>query len=582
MTKAEKKAYKEAKKAATKRAKEKGKSKQNRIKAKKKHEERLVTRTMGALRPLDSRVCVALGFDELRVCGNAEGDSQNVSQGLSQSMLRDVVSVGGPVTSLLLKLLRKTLSDALSEKKASSFRARIEGSNLEEDADGDDGPYMAKADASPTTSYTELAIASCEDSSKKSFELLDVLLRGGVFASLYEHLAAVAELRCGPNRANNDSDTEEKLVETARCLFGCLSSLLGSEMLTRSTTGKMFLASILKQLADGDREDYSANASKRRRRPTPEAMNKLLGFVADNVVEIVTGAYTGDIDFSMDAVNCLQVLSECSKRISSAKKDDGDSHGKKLSEVANKLLKQDWPDDTKLNKSNVGKLLSLLLEHAPNRLETLTNFVNEVLPEIPHLDKNAGVPAFPTCSHQTFGSYYSTCLEGTVKELGTLMDSYMVKSKDPDEAERAIQRMKELLGLLQSMFDLTKNNDSLAKKNVLLQQLKYGARFIETFVSKAMPFFTLHFERHDDEILNVIRDLQKWSRQLYHIMAHGKREKDAILNREAPRAKKALETFVHKVKALLKKNGCMTAMCEWASRNAVFATLFMLHLMHLL
>ena len=32
------------------------------------------------------------------------------------------------------------------------------------------------------------------------------------------------------------------------------------------------------------------------------------------------------------------------------------------------------------------------------------------------------------------------------------------------------------------------------------------------------------------------------------------------LAKEAPRAKKALEMFIHKVKAMLKKNSCMTAM----------------------
>ena len=43
-------------------------------------------------------------------------------------------------------------------------------------------------------------------------------------------------------------------------------------------------------------------------------------------------------------------------------------------------------------------------------------------------------------------------------------------------------------------------------------------------------------------------------------MSHGKREKDAGLAKEAPRAKKVLETFIHKVKAMLKKNHCMTAL----------------------
>merc|ERR1712194_298319 len=111
-------------------------------------------------------------------------------------------------------------------------------------------------------------------------------------------------------------------------------------------------------------------------------------------------------------------------------------------------------------------------------------------------------------------------------------------------------------------FALTKEHEALAKKSILLQQLKFGSRFMETFVLRAIPFFQVHFQHHEETILDIIRLLQKWSQQLYHIISHGKREKDEILGKEAPRAKKALEMFIHKVKRMLKKNGCMTAM--WA------------------
>ena len=82
---------------------------------------------------------------------------------------------------------------------------------------------------------------------------------------------------------------------------------------------------------------------------------------------------------------------------------------------------------------------------------------------------------------------------------------------------------------------------------------------------KISLFVNIHFSHYEEDILETIRQLQSWSRQLYHIISHGKREKDASLAKEAPRAKKALEVFIHKVKAMLKKNRCMTAMCKWAA-----------------
>ncbi|KAL7552476.1 hypothetical protein ACHAWF_016165 [Thalassiosira exigua] len=563
MSKEDKKALAAAKKMATRRAKEKVKSKQRRLKAKQKHEENLTRRTMGALRPLDPQVCVALGFADLSVMGGGADDEG--SQGLSQMQ---VTTCGGPVHTLLLRLLQKALSDSLSDRKGSApaFRARLEGGIPDADDDGDtDNPYVLKdgsqASTDATANFLIPFLTSCDESSRKSFILLDGFLRGGVFASLYEHLATVAELRCGANSSNADDCSEERLVETARCLFGCVATLMSTELLTRSSTGRMFLSAILKQIAEGDRDDYCAE-NKRRRRPTSSAMNKLLFYVVENVNEIITGAYTGDIEFAMDGVNCMQAILECSKRVSDADVgSEGDAPGfqSKLSEVADKLLRQDWPDDTKLNRGNVGKLLSLLVEHSPNRKETLSNLVKDVLLEVPHLDKGKGVPAFPTCSCQTFGIYFSTCLEYLSKELSSLFDS-PGSMKEPEAASRIIELMKEITGLLQALFDLTKHNDALAKKTILLQQLKFGSRFLETFVSKAIPFFQIHFQHSQDEILEIIRLFQKWSRQLYHIISHGKREKDANLAKEAPRAKKALEMFIHKVKALLKKNRCMTAM----------------------
>jgi len=572
MSKEDKKALATAKKLATKRVKDRVKSKQRQKKAKHKHEEQLVNRTLSALRQLDPHVCVALGFADLSVMGNNGDDmlSSGCSQGLSQHF-QQVTTCGGPVTTLLLKLLQKALSDSLSEKKGVAFKARMEGITVEEDVDNDN-PYdnnMAKEQSASTvnvTNFADIALASCE--SKKSFSLLDTFLKGGVFASLYEHLAAVAELRCGPNRKNDDAEMETQLVETARCLFSCVRSLMSSKLLTRSATGRFFLASVLKQIAEGDREDYngSNDNKKRHHRPSVATMNKLMGFVMDNVNEIVTGAYTGDLEFAMDGVNCMQAIFECLKRISDADEvKDGEEDGStsfptKLSEVADKLLRQNWPDDTKMNKGNVGKLLSLSVEHSPNRMKTLSHLVTDVLQEVPFLEKGKGVTIFPTCSHPTFGNYYSTVLEYLWKELVNLFDSPTGKTKDPYVAARALDHMKEMIGLLQSLFDLTKENDALAKRIILLQQLKFGSRFIETFVLKAIPFFQVHFQQFEETILDIIRLVQKWSRQLYHIISHGKREKDASLAKEAPRAKKALEMFIHKVKAMLKKNGCMTAM----------------------
>ncbi len=541
-SKAQKKAAAAEKKKLVKRAKEKEKSKSKMLKAKKKHEELLSTRALGALRPLDPQVCCAIGFDGLSVIpGSAEG-----SQCLSQVQ---VTECGGPVITLLLNLLDKSLSDILSEKKSCAFNSGNEEKS-------DDNPYQAVSH-STKTNPASAAFISSEDSSKKCFALLQSYLTSGVFASLQEHLAIVAELRCGQNSSDNDEEKEKQLVATARCLFSCTRTLFEAESLTRSSSGKFYLGLILKQLGKGDRSSFHDSV----RRLSTTQINDLLGLVADNVSEIITGAYTGDLDFAMDAVLTMQSIYECSKRISDDSSDAKGAtinFGKRLSDVSDKLLKEHWPEETKMNKSNVGKLLTLFLEHSPDRMSSLTRLVDDVLLELPHTEKCKGpVTNYPTCSSSSFGSYYSVVIGYLWKELVSLFDC---DTKNPAVAKKMFEKMAELINFLQSLFDLTSENECLAKRAILLQQLKFGSKFIETFVAKAIPFFQVHFEQHKDTIFELIRRMQKNCRQMYFIIAHGKRAKDANLAKEGPRAKKSLELFIHKVKSLLKKNRCMTAM----------------------
>lgn len=548
-----KKASKEEKKAAMEAKKRSSQLK----KTKQKHEEMLVRRTFGTLRQLDPHVCVTLGFGDLSVMGST--DTNSGSQGLSQ--FQQVATCGGPVTKLLLKLMQRVLSESLYNKKS---QAQIENRPIEDD--DNDNPYAATMPlVTVTSNFADIALASCEESSKTCFALLDQFLRSGAFASLYEHLAAVAELRCGANRTVDDPELECQLIDTARCLFSCVESVMCSDMLTSSVTGRMFLASILKQIAEGDRNDYSCNT--KRHRISTATMKTLMSFISENVNEIVVGAYTEDFAFAMDGVNCMQAIFECSQRISDCHEEKGVNHqdnvsslSEKLFTASKKLLCQNWPDGTKMNKGNVGVLLSFFVEHSPDRMKTLSYLVDDVLQEVKVLEKGGAVQSFPTCSHQTFGIFHSTVLQYLWREIERLFQSSLGKTKDPSAATNVMNLLQRMIRLLQELSDLT--NEQTSKNFLSLQHLKFGSRFLETFVLNAIPFFQVHFRDHQESILETIRCVQTWSRELYHILSHGKRKKDAKLAKEAPRAKKALEMFIHKVKAMLKKNNCMTAMCK--------------------
>ena len=245
-----------------------------------------------------------------------------------------------------------------------------------------------------------------------------------------------------------------------------------------------------------------------RQLPVVDMVQKL-NILADHINEIVTGSHTDDIDFVMNGVNCMSAIEVCSKLLEKDQLDDDSQLGneirKKLSSLTDSLLRRGWPEETKLNKSNVGKMLSLLLDNSyaviPSNanaaslieleklghMRTLHLLVNDVICELPNTDKCKGpVDLFQTCTSQTFGSYYSIVLQYIQKELSSLFESSLGKTKDPSVAKRTLDYTDSLVEKLRSLFDLIKDNDVLAKKQPLLQQLKWGSRFVEIFVSKGV------------------------------------------------------------------------------------------------
>jgi hypothetical protein len=47
-----------------------------------------------------------------------------------------------------------------------------------------------------------------------------------------------------------------------------------------------------------------------------------------------------------------------------------------------------------------------------------------------------------------------------------------------------------------------------------------------------------------------------------NVITFAKREKDSALIKETPRAKRLMEAFLHKIKILMRKNNCLTAIWQ--------------------
>lgn len=560
-----KKANKTKLKLQAKRAKQNEKSKAKKLSAKRQYEETLADRTMAQICQLVPTVCVALGYPLLSPI--SVFPSSQLSMPLSQS--KNAPKLAEPAVLLLLNVLNDTLSRLLSNKQASRFKA--DTNSIDDSMNTISNPYDMDIDVPSSTNTSDsLVLATCDSSARECFAMLGTFLEANVFRVIFGHLVTIEDLRNMSDDVHTD-DSEERMIETANLLFTCIDTVLSSNKLTRSSTGKSYLASILKALSEG-----SEFGEPIRQLPTDEMITMLYKLL-QLINEVLLGSHTDDMEFIMNGLSCMSAIEACARRLGG----DSCEIRNMLSEVADKLLKRGYLNTVKLNKSNVGKMLSLLLDNSYSAIPTdvseaiqanieslgsiekLRLLVNDVLSELPNTEKCKGpVDLFQTCTSQTFGCYYSVVLLHLNKELSALFESSLGTTKDPTAAKRTLEYVHELVSMMKTLFMLTKSNEALAKKNALLQQLKWGTRFLETLVSKALPFFHAHFQKHQQSILHIIKESQDGFKQIYRIIAHGKRVKDSNLAKETPRSKKALELFTHKVKALLKKNRCLTAMCK--------------------
>jgi hypothetical protein len=556
MSKEEKSAFNAIKKAAKKKVADKFKSKQKVLKLKGKYEDTLEKRIKSALRPLSAYVCIALGFPELRLANQHQTSSQNIMLSMGASELKHV-KVGGDVTNSLIQLLNDGLHSLFHE-----------GDKLGEN------PYTM---SSPQN----------EGSIKSEFQFLNLCIDSDVFVSIHERLVSSAEIL-------GDDETEDGVrTETMECtllLLQCVTVLLRTEEL-HTPSGRPYFEAIMKQIAEGDR---ISSKSFKPMKSYPIFLKSGASLFA-LLEEAITGSETDDLAFTMIGVDCVDSLVRRASSVEHFKRENGgDSAQSKVqamkgqvSKLCLGLLRREWKQGTTLGKSNIGKLVVLYLEYSAcessksfddfdelkwGRLNAIHVLINEALIKLPQTDGSKGpVPSFPSCCKVTFGCYFSPILSAITSEMLNLFQGPLSKAATTcnNSTKASLSVQCRLISQMLQMFDLTKDNPSLAKSSYLLSQVKNGTKFIEIIVKRAIPFCAKHFNQHNEGVLQILKDTQRISSQMSFIIAHGKRVKDANLTREGPKVRKVCEGFIHQTKTVLKKNGVLDAFWsgDFANRN---------------
>ncbi|KAA0722888.1 Fanconi anemia group D2 protein [Triplophysa tibetana] len=223
------------------------------------------------------------------------------------------------------------------------------------------------------------------------------------------------------------------------------------------------------------------------------------------------------------------------------------AYREQISSLAKHFLCQEWVtasgERERGNKYNeaLQTLLSIYLEHTDDVLKAVEEIAGEGVPELLNAPKDASSRSWPTLNRQTFLVYYKSLmaeLERAVRKIPP--------SKQSDNRE--VQSEKLLTW-----------NLAVQDFHILLNLVKYGRLFLESFLKLGMPLLDYSFKKHKEEVQSLLKTFQLSTRQLHHMCGHSKIRQDTGLTNHVPALKKSLEQFVYRVKAMLTLNHCQEA-----------------------
>ncbi|XP_059165217.1 Fanconi anemia group D2 protein-like [Physella acuta] len=258
-----------------------------------------------------------------------------------------------------------------------------------------------------------------------------------------------------------------------------------------------------------------------------------------------------DLDTAVTLIKLLMVLAD---------KCQSEELNEKLVAHAKTFLCRDWrgTDGERLkgakHTANLQVIITTYIVYSTEPLESLEELATKGLAELANMDKKGCADEFASLNRQTLPIFYKVLLCELINKLKRIPAS---KKSDPE----SVQEDKLLLWtlavkVLHVAVSLTK---VFSARSNLGAALKYGRQFLEIFLRQCMPLLDITFRRHHSDVERLLKTLQQSTRMLHHLCGHSKITKDVALTNQVPLLKKALETFVFRVKAMLALNNCQDA-----------------------
>ncbi|KAJ4705684.1 Fanconi anemia group D2 protein [Melia azedarach] len=238
----------------------------------------------------------------------------------------------------------------------------------------------------------------------------------------------------------------------------------------------------------------------------------------------------------------------------------------RLGTSAEKLLKHNWDDGSlengwKNRGEIVRKILWIYLEHSESTFDLLHELACSILPQVTLCKTTAEVDhhGFPTLCPATFTVWYRVLHEVNLSILNKLVKEIVQLEKQkagvlPETVQTHLVKTQKCVNVVVSLVNMCRNHD---KVTVHAMAVKYGGKFVDFFL-KTFDFLQVHFQTHNEIIIQLVKELQKATRTIQILCSEAKGLKQTVITGKIPGTKRSMERFLFHVKTLLHttSSGC--------------------------
>ncbi|KAJ1918981.1 hypothetical protein H4219_002239 [Mycoemilia scoparia] len=221
----------------------------------------------------------------------------------------------------------------------------------------------------------------------------------------------------------------------------------------------------------------------------------------------------------------------------------------KLGDIGTLLITGKWSGYEDLKSTDIEAIVAQQIVHAIIPIEIIQTYSTKIFPSFLEGRLEELGDEYALLGKPTLVAFYRAVSKALVGQISKFEESNF----DPVH----LQLIKNWIWSWYALVQLLKGRDDL--RQLLLVCLRCGQQWIEKFMKQVIPYLDTYFGAYQEEIMILFGKLQKATRMLQVICGHGKVTKDIGLMALVPSVRRALESFLFKVKALFAHHNVSSA-----------------------